>query len=304
MSRPNTTSISNGSTVSAQHAESWILISLRELRQHRGGIIGGIILLILLVSTVAAPLLAPYDPIAIRAGKPISAPSLEHPFGTDHFGRDLLSRVLYGGRVSLRLGIIAVAIAASVGSVLGLISGFYGGWVDNVIMRLIEIMLAFPGILLALMIIYVLGPGMINAMIAVGISSIPRYTRLVRGSVLATKEEAFVEAARVVGCRDSKIMFSHILPNVVSSVIILSTLSLAAAILTASGLSFLGMGASPPTPEWGVMLAEGRDRLRQAWWITTFPGVAIMFTVLGMNLFGDALRDVFDPRLHGQHVGQ
>jgi peptide/nickel transport system permease protein len=294
MSQPNL-------TTPKRRADNWLAVALREVRHHRGGLIGLALLAFILILTIGAPLFTPYDPIAIRSGPPLTAPNAEHFFGTDPFGRDLYTRVLYGGRISLRLGVIAVLIAATSGSILGLLSGFYGSWVDHVIMRCIDVLLAFPGILLALIIIYVIGPGMTNAMIAVGISAIPRYTRLIRGSVLSAREEVYVEAARVVGCRDNGIMFRHILPNVVGPVIVLSTLSLASAILIASGLSFLGLGASPPTPEWGVMLAEGRDHLRQAWWLTTFPGVAIMITVLGMNLFGDALRDAFDPRLHGQH---
>jgi peptide/nickel transport system permease protein len=208
----------------------------------------------------------------------------------------VFSRVLYGARISLLVGFISVSIAVVAGTVMGLTSGYYGRWVDTTIMRFVDIMLAFPGILLALALVSILGPSLRNLMIAVGISSVPAYARLVRGSVLSAKENVYVDAARVVGCTDATIMRRHVLPNVVAPVIVLSTLGIAAAILWAAALSFRGLGSQPPTPEWGRMLAEGRNYLREQWWIATFPGLAIMITVLAMNLLGDGLRDVLDPR--------
>jgi len=213
------------------------------------------------------------------------------------YGRDILSRIFWGGRITLVVGLIAVSISASVGIVLGLVSGFYGGRIDTVIMRFIDILLAFPRIMLALSIVGMLGPGLLNVMVAVGIAGVTGYARLVRGSVLSAKEQLYVEAARVIGCGDIKILFRHLLPNIVGPVIVLATLDVAAAILTASSMSFLGLGVQPPTAEWGYMLNEGRNYLRDAPWITLFPGLAIMLSVLSINMFGDGLRDALDPRM-------
>jgi peptide/nickel transport system permease protein len=205
--------------------------------------------------------------------------------------------VLFGAQLSLRIGLISVGIASACGIVLGLLAGFYGSWPSGLILRLMDVLLAFPGILLALGIVAILGPSLTNLMIAVGISNIPHYTRVVRASVLSIRTSVFVEAARVIGCGDGRIMFLHILPNVVASLIVMATLGVASAILTGAGLSFLGLGVQPPSPEWGAMLSGGRDHLRNSWWITTFPGLAIMLTVLAINLLGDGLRDALDPRL-------
>jgi peptide/nickel transport system permease protein len=225
-------------------------------------------------------------------------PSLKHWLGTDQYGRDILSRIIYGTKYSLQLGFISVSIALFFGVPLGLIAGFYGDTrVDNLLMRLVDIMLAFPGILLALIFVAILGPGLNNAMIAVGVSAVPAYTRLVRGSILAAKEHAYVEAARGVGCRNGRILFRHLLPNVIAPVIVLSTQGIALAIIYGSSLSFLGLGAQPPTPEWGTLLSTGRAYLRAQWWISTFPGLAILCTVLAINILGDGLRDALDPRL-------
>jgi peptide/nickel transport system permease protein len=269
----------------------------RRFARNPGAVVGLIVLASVVLATAAASLLAPTDPNRMGAGPIFSPPSRGYLLGTDQFGRDILSRILYGGQISLRLGLLSVSIATLAGVLLGLVSGYYGAWSDLILMRLIDILLAFPGILLALSVLAILGPGLNNAMVAVGIAAIPSYTRVVRGSVLSAKETVYVDAARVVGCSDQRIMFHHILPNVFAPVIVLSTLGMASAIITGTSLSFLGLGAQPPSPEWGAMLSGGRDHLRSAWWISTFPGLAIMAVVLAMNVVGDGLRDALDPRL-------
>ncbi len=271
--------------------------ALRRLRRSPSALIGGTILLIVVLSALLAPVLSTSDPIKTNQRSSLQAPSLEHPMGTDRFGRDIFTRVLYGGRISLPVGIVSVAIAAIIGVLLGLIAGFYGGWPDAVIMRMVDLLLAFPGILLALAIVAILGDSLVNLMIAVGISSIPDYVRITRGSVLSIREREFVQAARAVGSRNGAIVLRHILPNVMTPLIVLITLGIASAIITASALSFLGLGIKPPTPEWGNMLAEGRAFLQRAWWVAFFPGLAIMVTVFAINLLGDGLRDALDPRM-------
>jgi peptide/nickel transport system permease protein len=256
------------------------------------GILGALVLLALL-----APWTAPYDPTKPAIMERLQPPSQVHLFGTDQFGRDTFSRVLYGGRTSLWLGIVAVGVSALIGGALGLVAGYYRGPVDLVISRLIDLMLAMPRILLALVIVFTLGPGVTNVMIAVGISGVPDYARLIRSSTLAAREQAYVEAAHVMGVPARRVMFLHILPNVVAPIVVLGTLGLGTAILSAAGLSFLGLGAKPPVIEWGSMLSEGRQMLSVAWWLTTFPGLAIMLAVLAVNLLGDGLRDALDPRL-------
>jgi peptide/nickel transport system permease protein len=224
-------------------------------------------------------------------------PSRAHPFGSDDVGRDILSRIIHGARISLSVGLIAVGIAGTLGVTLGLITGFYGGWLDDLILRGMDLLLAFPGILLALTIVAVLGPGLFNVMIAVGIADLPSFTRVTRGQTLSVREMDYVQGARAMGCSTARVLRRHVLPNVLPALIVLATLRVATAILTAAGLSFLGLGAQPPTPEWGAMLAMGRTFLRQAWWLTTFPGFAIMLTVMQINLLGDGLRDALDPKL-------
>lgn len=269
----------------------------RRLLHNRGALIGLVLLALLAVMALTADILAPYEPNVMAPAATLRGPSSEHLFGTDQFGRDILSRVMYGARLSFQVGTIAVTIALIGGVVLGMVAGFYGRWVDAAISMLIDIMLAFPGILLALAIVAVLGPSLLNLMVAVGIAAVPSYTRLVRGAVLSAKSQLYVEAARVTGVSDGAIMFKHILPNVLAPVIVLATLGVGGAILTGAALSFLGLGAKPPTPEWGAMLSAGRNYLALAWWVTLFPGLAIMVTVLSINMLGDGLRDALDPRL-------
>ncbi|HET8999827.1 MAG TPA: ABC transporter permease [bacterium] len=275
---------------------SWARM-LPSVRRHRGAMAGMGIVMVLILIAFGQSVLAPQSATKIDIAAALRAPDKVHWMGTDQYGRDVYSRVIHGSSISLTIGFISVGIAATAGTAVGLVAGFYGGRVDGLLMRLIDVMLAFPGVLLALAIVSVLGPSLRNLMIAVGISAIPFYARLVRGSVLIAKEQLYVEAARVVGVPISTILIRHILPNVVAPIIVAATLGMGTAILAAAGLSFIGLGSQPPTPEWGRMLSEGRDYLRDGWWISTFPGIAIMLTVLGVNILGDGLRDVLDPRL-------
>ncbi len=270
---------------------------LRLLFSNRQAQIGGIIILTLILAAVLAPLITSFDPFETRAGKPLTPPNRDHLFGTDDLGRDLFSRVIYGARITLRIGIIIVAIEVGIGVLVGLVAGYYGGWVDSFLMRCTDIALAFPGFVLALAIISILGPGLTNAMIAVGISSWPFLARVVRASVLSVRETEYVTAARVLGARGSHVMVRGILPNVLAPIIVLASLEFPAAVLYAAGLSFLGLGAQPPSPEWGTLLVDGRTYIRTAPYLVNIPGTAIFFVVLGFNLLGNALRDVLDPRL-------
>jgi peptide/nickel transport system permease protein len=294
-----TTAATRDTTLALGRTRPWWQQSelVRRLSRSWGALIGSSLLLVLVVSAVLAPLIAPYDPTEPDPFAAYQGPSAAHLFGTDNLGRDILSRVLYGGQISLRVGLVSVGIAASIGVVLGLLAGFYQRWVDNVIMRLMDIKLAFPGLLLALVIVATLGQGIFKVMIAVGIAAVPTYVRLVRASVLSVKQQPYIEAARTIGAHDARLMMQHILPNIFAPVLVLSTLGVATAILAGASLSFLGLGAQPPAPEWGLMLSQGRDHLRIAWWMTTFPGLAIMLAVLAINLLGDGLRDALDPRL-------
>jgi len=267
------------------------------VRRHKGAVVGTGIVAALVLIALGQSMLAPQSPTKIDIAAALNAPGRTHWMGTDQYGRDVYSRVVHGSSISLVIGFISVGIAATAGTTVGLVAGYDGGRIDALLMRSMDVMLAFPGILLALAIVSVLGPSLHNLMIAVGISGIPYYARLVRGSVLVAKEQLYVEAARVVGVPIPVILIRHILPNVVAPIIVAATLGMGGAILAAAALSFIGLGSQPPTPEWGRMLSEGRDYLRDAWWISTFPGMAIMLAVLGVNMLGDGLRDVLDPRL-------
>ena len=258
---------------------------------------GSLALLAVIALVVLAPVISPYEPTQQFRRHRLEPPSAEYLLGTDNLGRDILTRILYGGQVSLQVGIVSVAIGATLGTLLGLLAGYLGGWADVLIMRFIDMMLAFPGILLALVIIAVLGRNLQNVMIAVGLSSIPVYTRVVRGSTLALKQVDFIVAAQALGGSSARIMARHILPNVLAPIIVVATNGVAGAIIAGAALSFLGLGQQPPDPEWGLMLNEGREFIRVAAWVTTYPGLAIMVTVLSINLLGDGLRDILDPRL-------
>ena len=268
----------------------------RQMQQQPLVMLGGGIIMLLVLVAAAAPLLAPYDPLEQNLYQRLAAPSWHHPLGTDEFGRDICSRIIYGARISLRIGFICISVALMIGTPLGLVSGYYGGGLDALIMRLVDLMLAFPSILLAIAIVAIMGPGIDNVMVAVSIVLVPRYARLVRASVLSIREAAYVEAARALGATDRRILWASVLPNCLAPLMVQSTLSLATAILDAAGLSFLGLGAQPPLPEWGAMLSGGRELLLQAPWVMSFPGLAIFIVALGLNLFGDGLRDALDPR--------
>ena len=268
------------------------------LRRDRIAMLAFLILAVLIVIAYVVPLVIAIDPYQQNLRDSLLPPGTPgHILGTDHFGRDVLLRLIDGGRVSLSVGILAVVISASIGGLIGLVSGYFGGWTDRILMRLIDVKLAFPGILLALVIVTVLGTGLEKVMIAVGIGGIPRFARVVRGSVLNTKNELYVEAARSIGAADLRIMFVHLVPQVLGPAITIATFGLATAILSIASLSFLGLGAQPPTAEWGLMLSEARKYLRVAWWLSVFPGLAIVTVVLSVNLLGDAVRDALDPRI-------
>ncbi len=279
-------------------SESLWTISFRRMRKSRTAIFGIIIIILFTLIAFLAPFISPYDPMEQNFIKSFKPPSAEHYLGTDEFGRDVFSRIIYGARISLQIGFVAVFISLIVGVSVGLIAGYYGGWLDMAVMRVMDLMLSFPYILLALVIMSILGPGIYNAMVAIGIVYVPQYARIVRSSVLSVKKKEYVMAAKALGANDFRIILKHIFLNSMAPIIIQTTLSIGRAIINAAGLSFLGLGAQPPTPEWGAMLSNGQDFLRNAPWIATFPGIAIALLVLGFNLVGDGLRDAFDPRLH------
>lgn len=290
-------SLAHGLDERVRRGESQTRQALRRLWHQPAAMIGMVILVLMTLGALAAPLLTPYDPAKLSPREARLPPNWDHPLGTDHFGRDELTRILYGARVSLRIGLIAVSIGATIGVTLGALAGYRGGWVDEAIARFVDVMLAFPGILLAIAVVAVLGPDLNNLMIAVGVGTVPGFARLVRGQTLAAREYDYVVAARALGCSHPKILARHILPNVLAPIVVYATLSIAGAILAGASLNYLGLGAKPPTAEWGLMLAEARDEIRRSWWLPTFPGLAIMLTVIAINAVGDGLRDAFDPRL-------
>jgi len=263
-------------------------------------VVGTLFLFTLCILAIFANQIAPFNPTKIYPAESLDPPSAKHWFGTDTMGRDVFSRIVHGARYSLLLGLAAVGISSILGTILGLVSGYFGGKTDSLIMRIVDIGLAFPSVLLALLIIAILGAGLTSVTIAIGVSATPPFARLIRGCVLAIKETPFVESARAIGASRTRVVLRHILPEVFAPAITMATLRLAGAIFSASSLSFLGFGAQPPTPEWGAIVSAARHQLRGAWWISTFAGLAIMSTVLAINVLGDGLRDVLDPKLRGK----
>lgn len=272
----------------------------RRLFRHRSATLGLILVMFVAMVALWAPGLVPHDPLKQDILHALDPPSRDHLFGTDAMGRDLLSRVILGSRISATVGLVVVVVAGTTGVVSGLVAAYFEGWVDQVISRIIDLMLAFPSFLLALSVLTILGPSLTNAMLAVAIATIPSFARVSRGAALAEKQRDHILAARVVGVRNHGIIFRHILPNILAPIMVLATVSLATAILTTASLSFLGLGAQPPTPEWGAILSRGREYMRIAWWLTVFPGMAIAISVLALNLLGDGLRDLLDPRLRNR----
>ena len=269
----------------------------RRFRKNKAAMVGLFVIGLLVFCAIFADVISPADPIVIDLGNTFAPPGREHPMGTDNFGRCIFSRIIHGTRTSLRIGFTAVATGLFAGLIIGSISGFYGGMLDNVVMRFIDVLMAIPGILLAIAIVAALGPGMTNLMIAIGIAWIPAYTRITRAAVLMIKEREFVEAARAIGSNDFRIITRHILPNCLAPIIVQATIGLSGAILSAAGLSFIGLGVQHPTPEWGFMLSDGRRFIFEHGHMVIFPGLAIVIVVLAINLMGDGLRDALDPKL-------
>jgi peptide/nickel transport system permease protein len=284
----------------AAPAAGFLAHSLSALRRMPAAWIGGAIVVALLIVALLGTTLAVFDPLRIVPVNKLLPPSPAHPFGTDDLGRDLLSRVIAGARISLLVGVLVLAIAMTVGVGLGLVAGYWGGWTDEVIMRATDVFLSFPRLVLAIAIAATLGPGLYNAMVAVALSWWPWYTRLVRGQLLSLREQEFILAVISLGAERRRILLRHLLPNVATAVVIQASIDFGYAILATAGLSFIGLGAPPPTPEWGSMIAQARSYMIDAWWYPTFPGLAIFLAVLGFNLLGDAVRDAFDPKLRSR----
>ncbi len=272
-------------------------LTARLLSKNPTAMAGLIILIIMGFMAVSANWLAPYDPIRLNLSERLQPPGMAHWFGTDEMGRDILSRVMFGARISLRIGFFVICISGGLGSVIGAVAGYYGGRIDNMIMRVMDVILSFPSLVLAMALAAAMGPSLNNAIMAVAFVMIPKFARMVRGEALSVKEMPFIAAARVSGARNRWIIAHHILPNCLNSVIVLGTLTLGDTILIAASLSFIGLGAQPPTPEWGAMISVGRKYLLDQWWYATFPGLFILTTVIGFNILGDALRDILDPRI-------
>ncbi len=270
------------------------------LLRNPSAVIGALIILLVALMAILAPWLAPYDPVSINLADRLSPPSPQHWFGADELGRDILSRVMHGARVSLIIGLVVIAIAGGLGTLLGATAGYLGGRADNLIMRVMDVILSFPSLVLALSLAAALGPSLRNAILAVAFVQIPKFARLARGEALALREALFIKAARVSGFRAPWIILHHVIPNSMGPIMVLATLTIGDTILVAASLSFIGLGAQPPTPEWGAMVSTGRKFLLDQWWYPTFPGLFIMLTVIGFNILGDALRDALDPRMRGR----
>ncbi len=280
---------------------SFLTHAVRSLTRAPAAWVGAAIIAVLVLLAVVGPAITPLDPLRIAPTEKLHPPSSGHPLGTDDLGRDLLSRIMAGARISIAVGMLVLAIAMSLGVSLGLVAGFWGGWADETVMRVTDVFLAFPRLVLAILIAATLGPGLYNAMIAVALSWWPWYTRLVRGQLLSLRHQEFVLAAISVGAGPGRLLLRHLLPNVGATIVIQASLDVGYAILATASLSFVGLGAQPPTPEWGSMIAQARSYLIDFWWYPTFPGLAIFLAVLGFNLLGDAVRDAFDPRLRLNH---
>ena len=284
--------------VAPKKRSQWLEVWHR-LKRNKMAMFGLVILTLVVLSAIFANVIADYETVVIaqNLSDRLQGPSAQYWLGTDEFGRDIFARLIHGTRVSLMVGVLSVSIAVVIGGTLGAMAGYYGGRLDNIIMRVMDVFMAVPSILLAIAIVSALGANLINLMFAISISSIPQYARILRASVLSVRDQEFVEAARAIGANDFRIIFRHIIPNALAPVIVQAALGVASAILSTAGLSFIGLGIQPPEPEWGAMLAGGRQYLRHAWHVTTFPGLAIMITILSLNLLGDGLRDALDPRL-------
>ncbi len=269
----------------------------QRFRRHRLGLIGAGVVALLFIISLAAPVFSPYDPSYIDIKSILEPPSYEHPLGTDQLGRDVLSRIIWGGRISLMVGFVAVGIATVVGVFLGAMAGYYAGYVDTIIMRFVDIMLCFPTFFLILAVVALLEPSIWNIMVVIGATGWMGMARLIRAEILSVKERDYVLAARALGASHARIIWRHIIPNAMAPVLVAATLGVAAAILTESALSFLGIGVQPPTPSWGNILTAGKDSIEVAWWLSFYPGMAILITVLGYNLLGEGIRDAIDPRL-------
>lgn len=269
---------------------------IQHLTKNKLAVIGGMLVLLVFVLSIFAPLVAPYSPAAIDIKNILAEPSFLHPLGTDELGRDVLSRMLWGGRISLEVGFVAVGIATIIGIILGAISGYYGGYIDSIIMRAVDIMLSIPTIFLVLAVIAILEPSILNIMIVIGLTSWMEPARLIRAEFISLKEREFVIAAQAMGAVDARIIIKHVLPNGFSPILVSATMGIGGAVLIESALSFLGIGVQPPTPSWGSLLSSGKDNIEIAWWLSAFPGLAILMTVLGYNLLGEGIRDALDPR--------
>ncbi len=293
MNMTSSGSVAAGEAV-AKRPRSRIAVTISAVFRHRLGMIGGTVLCLLLLSALLAPLIAPYAPFEIDYVSFLKPPDAAHWFGTDELGRDILTRILYGSQASLQVMAMSIIGALIIGSTLGLVAGYLGGWVDEIVMRIVDGLLSFPAIVLALAIVAALGPSLMNAIIAIAIVNVPDFARLVRGQVVAIRRYEYVQAAHAIGMTSTRLMWGHVWPSIRGSVIIYSTLKAAQAIITESALSFLGLGVQPPQPTWGSMLSTAM-RYGDSWWMSVFPGLAIFVTVLALNLLGDALRDALDP---------